>query len=119
MVNIQLLAVAASLSLLAVILQLVRQRKLREQYSLLWLACGGILLTCSLFDQLLLWIARLVGIYYPPAVLLPITIFLGVILGIHFSLMISKLSEQNKNLAQEIALLKNLLEALRQKSEKE
>lgn len=114
MPGIQTIAIIASLLLLAVILQLVRKRKLQEQYSLLWMICGGTLLACSIFDGFLSYLAQMAGIHYPPAVLLPITIFFAVVLGIHFSLMISKLSEQNKKLTQEIGLLKNTVEVLQQ-----
>ena len=96
----------ASLILIAVILELIRSRRLRERYALLWLATGTVLLVLSAWRDGLNTIARWVGVTgYPPAVLFAVaTLFILVVL-LHYSTVISKLADQNAILAQKVALL--------------
>jgi hypothetical protein len=102
-----------SLGLLAFILNLLRTRRLREEYSLLWLLGGLAFLTLSIFRDALTTIAYAIGVAYPPAAL-----FLALIMGaylmlLHFSLAFSKAAEKSKAMAQEVALLKLEVERLR------
>jgi hypothetical protein len=98
--------VVASLALIAVILELIRRRRLRERYALLWLLTGLVLLGLSAWRDGLNTIAGWVGVEtYPPAVLFAIgTLFILLVL-LHYSTVISKLADQNTVLAQRIALL--------------
>lgn len=95
------------------VVQLVRRRSLREDYALLWLAGGAVLLIFSLKRDLLDTLATFVGIAYAPSLLLVGAIFLGFLLSMHFSVALSRLAEQNKRLAQELALLRLTVEKLR------
>jgi hypothetical protein len=115
--RIQIISVIGSVALLAFIIQLLRQRRLREEYSLLWLFGGVAFLVLSVFRDLLTQIAYAVGIAYPPAAL-----FLALIMGaylmlLHFSMVFSRSAEKHKAMAQEIALLR--LEIERLKAERE
>lgn len=107
MSRITVLSVLASLLLLLYILEMVRRRKLREEYSILWLAGGVVLLVFSLRRDWLEWAAAAAGIYYPPSFLFFIGILFILLILIHFSITISKLYQMNKKMAQEIALLKD------------
>jgi len=111
--RVQIISIIFSLLLLFVIFELVRKKKLKEQYSIIWFIVGFILLLFSVFNGLLELISKLFGIFYAPALLILIVIFLGSILVLHFSVIISKLSEQNIKLAQEIALIKNKIEGIK------
>src|SRR5262249_11099695 len=71
---VQVVAIAVSVLLLLLVLDLVRRRQLREEYSLIWIACAGALLVLSIWRDLLDALARRLGVYYPPAVLLLILI---------------------------------------------
>lgn len=105
--RVQWVAVLGSAGLLLVVLELVRSRRLREQYSLLWIATAVVLLLLSLSKQLLDRLARLIGIHYPPSALFLVGFAFGLLILLHFSVVHSRLSRDVKTLAQEIALLKS------------
>ena len=96
----------ASVVLLLVVFELIRSRRLRERYALLWIATGVVLLALSLWRDGLNTIADWVGVTgYPPAVLFAVgSLFILAVL-LHYSTVISKLADQNTILAQRLALL--------------
>ncbi len=100
------IAVAVSVSIFVVIIELIRRNRLKERYSLIWLAASAVLIVFSLWRGLLHFIALSLGIYYPPSFLFLLAIFFLLTLLLHFSVILSSLSEKNKRLAQEIAILK-------------
>ena len=104
--RVSIAAAIASILLLLVVLELIRSRRVRERYALLWLLTGAVLLALSLWRDGLNTIAGWVGVTsYPPAVLFAVgTLFILVVL-LHYSTVISRLSDQNTILAQRIALL--------------
>jgi len=101
---IQVIAVAVSLALVAMVVELVRRRRLTEEYSLIWLLCGGALLVLSLWKNILDVSARWLGIYYPPAVLLLVLVFFGFVASLYFSVVISGQRRQIERLIEEAAL---------------
>jgi hypothetical protein len=104
--RVSLVGVVASLLLLLVILELVRGRRLKERYALLWLATGGVLLVLSAWRGGLNTIAGWVGIEtYPPAVLFAVATLFTLLVLLHYSTVLSKLTDENVELAQRIALL--------------
>ncbi len=102
---VQIVSVAVSAALVAVIVELVRRRKLSEQYSLIWLVCGGALLVLSLWKDILDVSARWLGIYYPPAVLLLVLVFFGFVASLYFSVVISGQRQQIERLVEELAMM--------------
>jgi hypothetical protein len=104
--RVSIIASIASVLLLLVVFELIRSRRLRERYALLWLLTGVVLLVLSAWRDGLNTIAGWFGVTgYPPAVLFAVgTLFILVVL-LHYSTVISKLSDQNVILAQRIALL--------------
>ncbi len=111
---LKFLAVAGSGTLLVIVVELIRRGKLKERYSLLWLFAGAVLLIFSTSRYLLELISHALGIFYPPSFLFLLAFFFLLLITLHFSVVISGLSEKNKKLAQELALmrqdLKNLVE---------
>ncbi|MGH3103923.1 MAG: DUF2304 domain-containing protein [Gaiellaceae bacterium] len=98
--------IVASLALIAVILELIRRRRLRERYALLWLLTGLVLLGLSAWSDGLNTIAGWAGVTtYPPAVLFAIATLFIILVLLHYSTVISKLADQNVVLAQRVALL--------------
>jgi hypothetical protein len=96
----------ASFALVLVVLDLIRRHRLRERYALLWLATGLVLAVLSLWRDGLNTIARWVGVRsYPPAVLFAVAILFIIAVLLHYSTVISRLSDQNVLLAQKLALL--------------
>jgi hypothetical protein len=98
--------IVASLVLIAVILELIRSRRLRERYALLWLLTGLVLLALSGWRGGLNTIAGWAGIEtYPPAILFAVGLLFIILVLLHYSTVISRLSDQNTVLAQRVALL--------------
>ena len=104
-VRIQIVSIVASGLLLFVVLELVRRRAFLERYALLWLFSGLVLLGLSVWKGALEDLADLVGIAYPPNALFLIAFGFVLVLLLHFSLAVSRLSDQTKVLAQRLALL--------------
>ena len=109
-VRISIVASIASIVLILVVLELIRGRRLKERYALLWLATGLVLLVLSAWRGGLNTVAGWVGVTgYPPAVLFAVaTLFILVVL-LHYSTVLSRLDDQNVLLAQRIALLEQRL----------
>jgi hypothetical protein len=106
----QVAAIVAGASLGLLVLWLIRKGRLREETGLYWLAAVGLLMVLALRRDLLEWTAAALGIFYPPSVLLLGTILAGILLALHFSVALARLSTQNKRLAQELALLAQKVE---------
>jgi hypothetical protein len=104
--KVSLAAVAASLLLLFVVFELIRSRRLRERYALLWVATGLVLLALSAWRGGLNTIAGWVGVEtYPPAVLFAVALLFVLAVLLHYSTVISKLTDESVVLAQRVALL--------------
>lgn len=88
------------------IIELVRQRKLREEYSWLWLLAGASILVLSSSYKFALIVSRIFGGILPSTILYLFAIIFLVLISLHFCVKISQLHDNVKNLAQEIALLK-------------
>jgi hypothetical protein len=108
---VQVLAIMVSAFLLLLVLDLVRRGKLREEYSLVWIACAGALLILSIWRDLLHAVARWLDVHYPPAVLLLILILFVFIACLHFSVVVSRQRAQIERLVEDQALLAARLSA--------
>jgi hypothetical protein len=107
----QLLVMAIVLFSLLFILRLVRQRKLKGKYALLWVGVGLFLLAFAIVPDVLVPIADWVGIAYEPAVFFLAAIAFLFLMVVHFSFELSRTEERTRILAEEIALLKARVEA--------
>lgn len=101
----QTLSIVGSFVIILFLVELVRSRRLKESYSILWFLISFVFLLFSLWRDLLEKVASLMGIDYAPAALFLVLITGLYLLSIHFSVVVSRLSEKNKNLSQEIGLL--------------
>jgi hypothetical protein len=108
-VRVSIFAAIAAILLLALIFELIRSRRLQERYALLWLATGLVILFFSLWRAALGRFADLVGIAYPPSALFIVASLFILIVLLHYSTVISELSERNLALAQRLALLEQQL----------
>lgn len=86
------------------ILNLIRKRKLREEYSWLWFLMAIIVFILISWYDLLEKIAALVGAKVITTALFIFAILFLVALSIQFSVEISELSEKMKNLSQELSI---------------
>ena len=108
---ISIAATAASVVLLLVVFELIRSRRLRERYALLWLATGVVLVVLSAWRGGLNTIARWLGVStYPPAVLFAVGLLFVILVLLHYSTVLSRLSDQSTTLAQRLALLEAKLD---------
>lgn len=104
---------AGPVLLLLVVLEMVRRRQLREDYSLLWLATAIGMLALALWrDALLGFVSKAMGIFYPPTALFVVAAGFMLLLLLQFSMVITRLARENKQAAQHIALLNQRLRAL-------
>jgi hypothetical protein len=108
-VRVSIIAAIAAIVLLVVIFELIRSRRLQERYAMLWLLSGAIIFVLAVWRGALSRLADLVGIAYPPSALFVILSFFILILLLHYSTVISRLSDQNRVLAQRLALLESRL----------
>lgn len=108
--RIQIVAILGAAGLLLFVFELVRRRRLLERYALLWLASGAVLLALAVWRGLLTTVADAIGIFYPPSALFVVAFGFVLVLLLHFSLVISRLADQSKVLAQRVGLLQQRLE---------
>jgi hypothetical protein len=111
--KLQLIAIALTGGLLLLILELIRRRRLMERYSLLWLFSAAVLFVLAVWKGLLASVASLVGISTASNALFVIAFGFVLVLLLHFSLVVSRLADQNKVLAQRLGLLQQQVEELR------
>jgi hypothetical protein len=94
----------------ALIFELVRRKRLMERYAILWLVAGATVLVLGFWKGLLTTLAHGVGIYYAPSALFAVTFLFVLLMLVHFSTTVSRLWDQNKVLAQRLALLQERLD---------
>jgi len=103
-------AIITALVLLGLIVYLIRKRKLREEYALLWLAVGAGVIVLAVWYGLLEWITQLIGAVDPTSTLFIFSLIFLLIISIHFSVVNSKMKDQIRDLTQEIAMLRREVE---------
>lgn len=101
----QVFAVMTSVMVFALTIELVRRRRLREEYSWLWLLTSALMVVIVVWYELLQVITRLIGAVWPVTTLLLFAALFLLAIAIHYSVIISRLTTQVTNLAQEVALL--------------
>jgi hypothetical protein len=101
----KIFAVFVSLAIFVIIITLVRNRRLRAEYSWLWLLTGFVVFVLVVWYDLLVKLTTLIGAVAPTTTLFIFSIIFLVFVSLHFAIKISQLSDQLKNLAQKISLL--------------
>ena len=109
----QVIMLLVGVAMLLFVLNMVRRKQVREQYSLLWIATAVVITFSALFIRTVEKLSHLVGVYYPPAFLFLLAILLMFILQFHVTTVISNLREQNRSLVQDLGLLTNEVRELR------
>jgi hypothetical protein len=115
--RIQGIAVVVTALLLLLVFELVRRRRLMERYALLWLLSAVVLLVLAAWTGLLERVSNLVGIATPSNALFVVGFAFVLALLLHFSLAISRLSDETKILAQQVARLDEELRTARRELE--
>lgn len=117
--RLQFAAIVVTSIMLLIVLELVRQRRLMEKYSLLWLFAALVLLLLSIFTGLLGTFAQLIGITTPSNALFGVAIGFATLMLLHFSVTISRVTDQNKVLAQKLAATEYRLRSLERERERD
>lgn len=115
----QMVAIFMAVLIFIVILELVRKRKLREEYSWLWLLTGALLVVLTVWYDLLIKVTHLIGAILPTSTLFFFALIFLMLVYIQFSIRISKLTDQVKNLVQEVTLLKLKTLSLKNKNDRD
>lgn len=110
---VQVIAISISAALLLLVFELVRRRKLTEEYSFIWIVCSSALLLLSVWRNILHMAAHALGIYYPPAVLILVLGFFVFVGSLYFSVIVSRQRQQIEHLVEELALLEADVRKLR------
>lgn len=110
--KVQIIFLVSSAVLLFIVLELVRRKKLREEYSLLWIITVVVLLVLSIWRDSLKLIAKALGIIYPPNALFVIASLFILAILLHFSVVISSFKQEQQELAQRYAILNLRIEQL-------
>lgn len=105
--RLTLVAALAVVVIVGVVIELIRQRKLQERYALLWIATGGVMLVLAVWRGALYALADVTGVAYPPSALYMVAGLFVLVVLLHYSTVLSRLSDQNKTLAQRLALLES------------
>lgn len=106
----QIFAVLTAIIVFLLIVELVRRRRLREEYSWLWLLTGAAMIVLVTWYRLLLYITWVIGAVTPVTTLFLFSWLFLLVIVIHYSVILSKLTIQIKNIAQELALLRSEVE---------
>jgi hypothetical protein len=99
--------------LLLLVLELVRRRRLNEEYSLLWVACAAAVLAISLRRDILDRTARWLGVYYPPSLLLLVLLVVVFVGSLSISVVLSRHRRQIERLMEDTAILSAEVRELR------
>lgn len=102
--RVRLVAIAGSLVLLLLIVDLVRRRRLKEEYSVLWVLTALALLVLSAWLPLLQWITNAIGGVAPSSTLFFFGLLFVFFMLLHFSLRVSTLERRLTTLVQEVGL---------------
>jgi hypothetical protein len=115
--GVSIAATIASLVLLFGVLELVRRRRLREKYALLWILTAIVLLILSVWRGAVSGIATALGVSYGPTVLFAVGALFILVVLLHYSTVISALTDRTVRLAQEISLLEQRIREMERQQE--
>lgn len=103
--RVQVFALTGSVLFLLFVLELVRRRRLAEEYSVLWIVSALALIGISLRRDLLDFAATWLGVYYPPAVLVLMLVAIISVASLSFSVILSRQQRQIDRLIEENAIM--------------
>jgi hypothetical protein len=111
----RIIALSIAAAVVATTIEMIRRRKLREEYAMLWLCTSLVLAVTAIFPQIPFWLNQVSGISYLTLLILACFLFLAMIV-LHYATAISRDAEHIRQLAQQVALLKQQVQQLRKDS---
>ena len=112
-VRAQMIAAFLALGMFIFAFDLVRRRKLKEEYSLLWIAVTAAMCVLAFWGDLLIGITTLVGALNANSIIFLFGLGFLTLVSVHYSIRLSDLTDRNKDLAQAVAILNIEVESLR------
>ena len=113
---IQYISILGSVVFIGLIIMLIRNKRIKEEFAILWLFFGIVFLFLSIWRGSLEIIAGILGIAYAPAAIFLILIIAIISILIHLSLITSRLTDQAKVMIQELGLLKMEMDTMKKKT---
>lgn len=113
---LQIICIVGTLFFLGIVFKLVLKKRLREEFSIIWIGCAIFLNIFTFWRNGIAYFAKLFGIFYPPAILFIVLFVALIFYCLHLSIIISKHKNQVKNLTQELSILTKRLEKLENKN---
>ncbi|MBI4682555.1 MAG: DUF2304 domain-containing protein [Nitrospirae bacterium] len=110
---VQVLSIIVSALIFLFVIELIRRGAFKEKYALLWLLASVVLLVLSIWRRLLDYLALMFGFFYPPSFLFLLGFGFLLLITLHFSIVISNLSEKNKKLTQELGLIREEIDRIK------
>ena len=107
----KIFVIMLSIGLLIVIFELVRRKKLREEYSWLWMLTGAIVFVLAVWRGLLLYVTGLIGAALPTSTIFFFGVFFLVLINLYFSVKLSTTTDRLIKVTQELALLRDKIES--------
>ena len=104
----RLFPLLAAIVVTAMTVELIRRRRLREEFAMLWIFASGVLLIFAIIPQMLLWISDLIGVYYITMMVVMVFAFLSMVI-IHLSVAASRSADDTRKTAQRLAILEEKL----------
>ena len=114
-----LVAIVLAVVMLVVVIELVRRRKLREEYAFLWIGTAVVLTVLALWTDVLAWLMQLLGAQTQASTLFFGALVFLMLVALQFSVRLTKLTFRNKALSQQVSLLRQELEELREDQSEE
>jgi hypothetical protein len=113
----QIFALIISVLVFVLVVDMVRRRRLREEYSVLWLATSALMFVLVFRYEWLVSVTSLIGAGLPTTTLFLFSTIFLMLLSVQFCIKISRLTDQVKNLSQENALINQEIEKLAKRSQ--
>jgi len=113
--RIDKIGLVVGVALVLLVLELVRRKRLNEEYSLLWVVGAVLVLGLSLRRDLLDRTARWLGVYYPPSLLLLVLLVVVFVGSLSISVVLSRHRRQIERLMEDSAILSAEVRELRER----
>jgi hypothetical protein len=107
---IQTISISTTILFLLFVTRLIIKKKLREEFSIIWILCALVLNLFAFWQNGIEVLANFFGIYYPPAIIFMMLFFALIVYCLHLSIIITKQKDPLKTLTQEVALINEKLE---------
>jgi hypothetical protein len=116
MAGVHLIALIAAVVTIAVMVELLRRRQLRQKYALMWVLVGVVVAVIAITPGTFNHVAHHLGVINPPDLLVVIAALFLLLVCVHLSWEIGRLEDRSRRLAEELALLRKEVEDLAQPS---